>query len=475
MVIAHSGTLKWTSIDQTEILAAGGRLEAGVYNIEARHARELVQTCGLPSRSLTDPQLVVSVSYPGRFRRNYVSRAVGLPFILPSQITDLNPLPAKWVYGLNDSDLAALRVTEGDILLTRSGTIGQCAVAGSSLAGKVMSDDLIRIVPQEKYRGYLYTFLLSKTGQLLLTTSNYGAVVQHIEPDHLAGILVPIPDDATITALNDSMTRSYELRDESSALISQADDLLVRTIDLPPLEAIPIDEYRHSAGVVNIGVPVRELDGRLDASYHSPLAAAIEALLMRLVPQVTTIADSRISSDIILPGRFKRVYVEDGFGVPFIGGKQIGRLDPRTGKNLSLQEHGKRIREQLTIRQNQVLITCSGTIGRTNIAPKHWAGWTSSQHIIRVDPAAPWMAGYLYSWLSSDYGRELIRRFTYGSVVDEVDDTHVGRVMVPLLAEERMREIGQLVLQANDRRYEAFTVEQQALKTFDNEVLGLSA
>lgn len=473
MVNPHAGAFKHVSVSLTEIMAAGGRLEASVFNIEARQARELIKECGWKSKPLTDACLIVSASYPGRFKRNYVSKTVGLPFILPSQITDINPMPTKWIYGLKNGDLATLSVGKGDVLLTRSGTVGQCSIAGKSLDGKVMSDDLIRIVPHSKYRGYLYIFLTSKTGQMLLTTSNYGAVIQHIEPEHLSEIRVPIADDATVAEINDAVIRSFDLRDESNNLINQAQQLIIKSIGLPKLDDLTLQEYKPKSGVINYSVPLNKMDGRFDGSYHHPVADAIETALNRLIPVVTTIADQRVSKEVILPGRFKRIYVEEGFGVPFLGGKEIGSLDPRTGKNLSLQGHGERIKDQLTIRQNQVMITCSGTIGRINMAPKHWAGWTSSQHVIRIEPKAPWMAGYLYAWLSTEYGRELIRRFTYGSVVDEVSDDHIGSVTVPLLDEPLMREIGQLVLDANEKRYQAFTLEQQAINVFNMKVLRL--
>ena len=90
-----------------------------------------------------------------------------------------------------------------------------------------------------------------------------------------------------------------------------------------------------------------------------------------------------------------------------------------TKKFLSLSQHGDRIRKQLTLHENMTMITCSGTIGKVAIAPKHWDGWTANQHIIRVVPGNKEIAGYLYAWLSSDYAFPLISRFTYGAVVDE--------------------------------------------------------
>ena len=85
------------------------------------------------------------------------------------------------------------------------------------------------------------------------------------------------------------------------------------------------------------------------------------------------------------------------------------------------------------------------------------------------------MGGYLYAWLSTDYGREMIRKFTYGSVVDEVDNEHFGNVIIPLLDITIMQKIGELILLANEKRYNAFLKETEALKVFNEKVYGLYA
>lgn len=56
---------------------------------------------------------------------------------------------------------------------------------------------------------------------------------------------------------------------------------------------------------------------------------------------MTTVGDPRISREVILPGRFKRVYVDEGYGRVFIGGKQLYELDPTNKKYLSNVHHGR--------------------------------------------------------------------------------------------------------------------------------------
>lgn len=82
------------------------------------------------------------------------------------------------------------------------------------------------------------------------------------------------------------------------------------------------------------------------------------------------------------------------------------------------------------------------------------------------------IAGYLYVFLLSDYGYELITHYTYGSVVDEIDDNHVRQIPIPLLKNRSVQDkINSLALLANEKRYEAYKLEKQALEIMDKEVI----
>ena len=110
--------------------------------------------------------------------------------------------------------------------------------------------------------------------------------------------------------------------------------------------------------------------------------------------------------------------------------------------------------------------------GKVTLVGKQWENWTANQHIIRVVPANNDVAGYISTFLSSDYGYELIKRFTYGSVVDEIDDNHVRQIQIPILKNQDIqKQINDLALQANEKRYQAYLLEQEALKVLDEEVI----
>ena len=466
--------IKWCSVSLSDMISRGKRLEASVFDVEAKQARESVYKGKYGTVILYgDNGLIETAYYPGwmqrsRLKRIWCDKPYGEGFYLPSQMTDLYPVPEKHISRLADCDIDELRLKENTLLLTRSGTIGNISYVSKTLAGCVFSDDVIRVAFKKEYDlGYVYTYLKSKVGSLILQTNGYGSVITHVEPDHLAEIPVPNAPVGLRQHIHNLIARSYALRDESNGMIDKATSLMTAELHLPAIH----DFQKIAAPVSTFDVKLSNMNLRLDASYHVPVADAIVTHLKENAAEVTKVGDSRISKAVILPGRFARVYVDEGYGRVLIGGKQLGELDPSGKKYISNTKHDK-ILSKLEVHENTTLITRSGTIGKIAFVPKHWEHWIPSDHIIRVVPANEDVAGYLYIFLTSDYGRTLITRYTYGSVVDEIDDNHVRQIAIPLLKDHAsQKRINDLALEANQKRYEAYCLEQEALRLMNEKVI----
>ena len=463
--------LKWTSVGVQEVIDSNYRLKASIYGIESRQVRKDLERGRWNIVHLN--AFIEDSFYGGRSKRVYIDKsnenAVG--FLGSSEMLSVHPKPVKFLLKGGGTDKFALK--KGQILLSRSGTIGNVNYVNSTLENYFVSEHAIRIICKE-YSGYVYTFLKSKEGRVLVKSNMFGAVISQLEPEHLNHIPIPNPPPILKQKIHDLIEESFNLQDESNELMDAAQASLKAILQLPSIDALKerTKQFDKTAGVLNYSVSSSAVIDRLDGSYYDPIVKAIEQHIAKTAKEIVKVGDSRISKSIILPGRFKRVYVEEGDGVPFIGGKQIFELDPNNKKYLSPMRHENRIKGELTLRENMIVITCSGTIGKVTIVPKHWDGWTANQHIIRVVPPNDEIAGYLHAWLSSDYAYPLITRYTHGAVIDEINDVQVSEIVVPLLHDKKMQcEINDRVLEANRKRTEAYNLEQEALKVLDEKVI----
>lgn len=459
--------VKWCSISLSEVISRGKRLEASVFDVEAKQARSLIEHGKYPVAVVGGVNGLASAYVCGRFKRIWVDRS-DLPIFQPSSIVDVHPVPDGFISHKTRTNIDALRVHAGQVLMTCSGTIGKLSYVSNTLDNKIFSHDLLRINCKSRVdAGYLYAYLKSAIGNKILLTNSYGAVITHIEPEHLATVPIPDAPENIKKRINDLVLHSYALRDESNEATDEATRLLTEELHLPPIHEMG----KNDSAVNTYSVKLSNMAGRMDASYHIPIVDAIIDHMIQYATEVTTIGSRRISKEVILPPRFARVYVDKGYGRVLIGGKQLHELDPSGKKYLSNTKH-KALMNKLEVYQNTTLITRSGTIGKVALVPMHWEHWIPSDHIIRVVPADDTIAGYLYIFLASDYGRTLITRYTYGSVVDEIDDNHVRQIPIPILCNQDIqKKINDLALEANAKRYEAYKLEQKALRIMNEEVI----
>jgi len=125
-----------------------------------------------------------------------------IPYLTANAALELRRLTVKWLDPTKATNaqkrcIEMLRVKEGDILISRSGTIGKVTYATKDLANNyIVSDDLVRIrVQNPDLRAYLLAYFVSKTALSLMLLDEYGSVQQHLQPRHIQEMLIPIPDD----------------------------------------------------------------------------------------------------------------------------------------------------------------------------------------------------------------------------------------------------------------------------------------
>ncbi len=454
-----------TTIRLSELLNAGVRLEASAFSIEAHNAVTALENSGLElTRIYGINGLCKGGYYPHRFKRIYVSPEKGIPFLSSSEIISLYPTTNNFVSKNYTSKLDKLLPEKWDVLISRSGTIGNIGLATETFLGKALSEHVIRLqADSPESAGYVAAFLRSRYGRPQLIQGTFGSVVNQIEPQHLERILIPDLPPIRRIAIGRLMCEAGELRDEANRLLDEADRLLHERLNLPYLKSVAPSGSDSAIAKVKAS----QLMGRLEASFHNPIAIAAENKLAELAVEVTTVGDARVTKEVRAITKFrKRTYVDKG-GIPLLSSKQLFQIDPVSVKRLAKGAHTKDLPE-IQLENNMIAVTRSGTIGRVQIIPAYMAKWTASEHATRFLAAVDMNPGYLYAWLASDYGYCLITRNSYGSVILEVDKEMFSSIPFPLPEPSIRDEIGNLVLKANQLRDEAWCNEQDAITRLES-------
>lgn len=454
-----------TTVNLSEMFNAGVRLEASAFNIEAHNAVTSLENSGLQLVPLYGENgLCQGGYYPHRFKRIYVSADRGLPFLSSSEIISLRPTTNRFISCKYTPHLDNFLPQKWDVLLSRSGTIGNIGLASEIFLGKALSEHVIRLQASDPdTAGYISAFLRSRYGRPQVIQGTYGSVVNQIEPEHLARVLIPNLPPIRRIEIGRQMCKAGELRDEANRLLDEAERLLHERLNLPYLDSIASDRDQSSTTIIKAS----QWMGRLEGSFHASVALAAEKQLRDLPVEATTVGDARVTREIRAITKFrKRVYVEKG-GIPLLSSKQIFQVDPVDVKRLAKGAHTKDLPE-IQLEENMIAVTRSGTIGRVQIIPAYMAQWTASEDATRILAASDMNSGYLYAWLASDYGHRLITRHSYGSVIVHVDLEMLASVPIPLPKPSIRDEIGNLVLKANALRDEAWHKEQDAIHKLEN-------
>lgn len=152
---------------------------------------------------------IASVFNGPRFKRPYADVGVTsgphiLKYFTGTALTQLNGDNVKYLDASKASAkvkkyLQELTIHQGYILVSDSGTLGRISYALKQHDGHVATNNLIRvIIKDEPLRGYVYEFLQSELGQSLLLKNAYGTNQEHLEPEMVAALPIPIPKDRLV-------------------------------------------------------------------------------------------------------------------------------------------------------------------------------------------------------------------------------------------------------------------------------------
>lgn len=398
---------------------------------------------------------LAEVFNPPIFKRQFCKNTErAIPYCQSSDVT--NALEGSDIY-INKAQAIKVGavVKDKQILVTGFGTIGNTRLVNELSDGIAYANNACRIEAYDNSNyGYIYALMTSKYGRSQLNKNASGSVVRYIEAPGIKETLVPILPESVQQRIHNLIVETTSLRVEANKLLKKAQEAIVEKICFKA-------KSNRIAQKLSINTVFEAHHKRYEAQYYVSEGYEIKEHIKEKEFKYL----SEVSKPIFRPGIFKRHYVDKG--LEFLGGSDIVRAIPKSDKKLSIAKTTHL--ESLKIEEDWILVTCGGTIGFSVLVNRYLANKTASQHILRVI-ADDIKSGYLFAFMSSSLGLKAIQSFTYGSVIPQIEPHHLELLPIPILEEELMDEIHNMVMKYKENISTAIEYELEAINLIENEI-----
>lgn len=444
------------------------RLDGNFHLSEGLNVRKQIRKS--PYKILTIDDFTKDVYCPGIFKRNYVNK--GTPFLGGGDIQKSYSNCGKYLLEKTTPNYSSLLVEKGCTLVTCGGTIGDAVFANGILSRCLASQHVLRVIPDGIKEGMLFAYLASSYGKLLLTTNTYGSVIPTLNSNYVKK--VPIPDFPEDFQQNiDSLVKkAAEQREEASDLLQEAQMLLKQYANLPE---ISYDDYDFNGAPIQSRSASTFIRSRKDVtsmSFHAiNYSERIRQLENKIKVSTQPLSEVIEDGKFFNTGSFPRVEVAKEHGIMLINQSDI--FD-RIIKGKYISKRG--VKTDNLVEYGEVMIAGVGTLGegetfcRAIFANEDLEGQLVSGEFIRMKTNGTVPAGYLYAWLSSDYGFRLIRSTHTGTKLCRPIQKLLLQKPVPIIDQKYMDEIDEKVRKAHTLWYEANINEKQAIQMVEKEI-----
>lgn len=163
------------------------------------------------------------------------------------------------------------------------------------------------------------------------------------------------------------------------------------------------------------------------------------------------------------PLRLKGIQVAADEGTPFLAATQVFDVRPTPRKWLALERTPAS--SQRFVTRGQILVTCSGAVGRATLAYAPHQDILVSHDLLRVDARDASQRGWIYAYLRAPQTRAMMSSAQYGHIIKHLETAHLDGLPVPEIDGETAagfeRHVARL-LELRDRSYQA-TLEAEHL------------
>lgn len=169
-----------------------------------------------------------------------------------------------------------------------------------------------------------------------------------------------------------------------------------------------------------------------------------------------------------MPSRIKLIIVSQEDGTPYLNTSQVFDVRPRARKWLALGKTAEG--DARLVKQGQILVMRSATVGRAIVATSSHENAVISDHFLRVEPFDSTMRGWVYAFLRSPQAISMIKGSQYASVIRHIEPHHLASLPIPNVSNETAAEFQTKVDEIVSCRNNAARLRDAAEKAFADAV-----
>lgn len=465
-----SGRISLTEINslQKHSIKPNSFLEDG-----KRIFRELSQRNKI-SGSLSD---YITESYrPGIFKRCFVSSIEHGYYYITAQTMNTQDAVsfAKILSTVMTQNLEPMILKEKEILVSCAGTVGNIRFIDKTISGNIGSQDIIRVVSNPESYGFVYAYLSTPTVNSYLQSQIYGSVVARIEPEVMFKIPVIEFDSEIISEVESLIRESIELKEHAINKLNEQRDLLLKSCKLNSLTSNEYDYYgprtperKTSTFIVN----KKDITAlTINAFNHSERIKKLKETVRASIDCIT-LKDCITDDGFFSTGSFPRVEVKYKHGIQLINQQDIFDSIIK-GKWIS----NRGVKTDKLVEKDEIIIAGVGTLAETETfcrciyANEYLAGKLVSGEFIRIKSNGKIPSGYLYLWLSSQYGFRFIRNTQAGTKLCRPLRPMLETIPIPVLSNNIMQDLDQETKKAQHMLYLSSKKEQDAIDLLEEQI-----
>lgn len=450
----------WSIVPFSDVIDAA-RFDAEFY--QPRHLQLQERVDRLDSKPLARLADVSDGNHLGisdRFTDN------GVPYLRGGDLGDffLHDIDPKYVpedayWGLKRSHMIP-----GDVLLSIVGTVGLVSLVTDEHAMLTGSCKIAIVRPKHVRPGFLAAYLASGVGQAQIERRVRGAVQQGLILPDLKDLPVPTVSDTDEETVEQTVYEAYRQLKASSALYAEAETVLLAALGVGEIDLSHQTTY---TAPFSEAIAAQRLDTEFFRPKYRRVKDALRATGAELVPL------DRLVTTLTNGGTPRRHDLSVG-SVPFLTAEHVHdfRLDYGSDKRV-LAEHHDGTLKRTRLRENDLLLTIKGRVGNAAVVEGLSGPVNINQDVglIRLKKGVP--PYYVAGFLNSPAGKALTEQMATGQINPFLGLGNVRQVLVPVVAETRMAEIGREVASVVSRAHAAATEAASLLESAKRRVEAL--